>query len=240
MERLSEKELEQLRKLGQLRKFVKTMLAQRIWLLVMIFAGSLIAAVSLLYYRVVTSPERFFSQVTLHFYPKETKLIKACDDRYILQLLNRQAVVNKFHSEDDDPKNGVISVFHDRKKQPNSFTIIFYAPTEAEAIAGVNSFADICIREYVEERTNELQKWKDVFAEKKQDAFNQIQEINDQEEKMLIHLDVISPEEDYERLRMGLGGQQEAKTRLNFSIRSISVRKYAISSLSSITVKNSR
>ncbi len=224
MEKLSEKELEQLRKLGQLRKFVKTILAERLWLLTGIFLASLFVAIALLYYKVVESPERYFSQVTLHFYPKETKLIKACDDRYILQLLNRQTVVNKFRSEGEEPGEGVISIFHDRKKQPNSYTVTLYAPTETEAIAGVNSFAEVCIREYTEERTNDLRRWRDLFAEKKQDVFKQIQQINSQKEQLLVPLEVISPEEDYERLRVTVSGQQEAKTRLSFSIRATAER----------------
>lgn len=223
MEKLSEKELEQLRKLAQLRKFVQTILAERVWLLAAIFLSSLVAVTAMLYYRVVASPERYFSQVNLHFYPKQTDRIKAYDDKYVLQLLNRQTIVNRFHSDSDDNSEGSVSIFYD-KKRPNSYTITLYAHTAEEAINGVNAFAEACVREYTEERTNDLRRWRDVFAEKKEDVFNKIQAINAQKEEMLVPLEVISPEDDYERLRIALSGQQDAKLRLSLSIRSLSER----------------
>ena len=228
----SEQELEKLRQLDKLRKLVQTLLRHHIPLLVISFIlilGGILFSVGL---AVTTSSQRYVSRLTLCFQPKQKGKIGQYDDRYVLQILNRRASRLKFAEsgsrDGTDPRKKVVSeniaVTYDRKL-PHSFNIVLYAGSEREAVDSINDFAKVCIAEYVGERTGDLKKWKSVLEDERKGVMKKIEELNAGISALTVPLHVVTPEKDYERLRLHMNELQSSRTRLSFVMENLTQRK---------------
>ena len=228
----SEQELEKLRHLDKLRKLVRTLLGRHLPLLIvsfiLIFSGILLS-VGL---AVTTSSQRYVSRLMLCFQPKQKGKVGQYDDRYVLQILNRRASRLRFVEsgvqDGSDPRKKVVSeniaVTYDRK-HPHSFSIVLYARSEQEAVDSINDFAKVCIAEYVRERTSDLEKWKKVLDEERKEVVKKIEELNAKIAELTVPLHVVTPEKDYERLRLRINELQASRTRLRFVIENLTRRK---------------
>ena len=223
MDDSSNRELEQLERIEQLRKLVQAILGNHVWLLVVVFFLFLAGLLSFVYMSVTHSEDRYHATIVLHYYPKHTQKIEAYDAKYLVQMFNRQALLHKFYKEVNDELarsksiTNTISISQE-KKQNNSISITLFAKTEKEAIALTNSFAQFCIREYTSERITDLQKWKDALLQQKQDTFKDIQRISMEKDKLIVPLNVVSPEKEYERLRVTLGEMQAELVKLTLLV----------------------
>ena len=230
MEDSTERELEQFERLEQLRKLVQAILSKHIVLLIVVFLLFLAAFLSIIYLKVSHSPDRFKATIILHYFPKKTNKIQSYDSKYLVQMFNRQALLHKFYKEVNDefarskPVANKISIYQERK-QDSSIYISLNTMTPKEAIALTNAFAQFCIREYTSERMTDLQKWKDALLQQKQDTFKDIQRINQEKDRLIIPLNVVSPERDYERLRLSLGEQQAALVKLTLVVTNLQTKK---------------
>ena len=223
MDDFSDRELEQLERIEQLRKLVQTILGNHLCLLIFVFFLFLALFLSFAYMSVEHSMDRFKASIVLHYYPKSTKKIQAYDTKYLVQMFNRQALIHKFYQEEDDEfargkSSGNKLIIEQERKQNNSISITLYARTEKEAIQLTNKFAEFCIREYTSERITDLQKWKDALLQQKQDTFKESQRINLEKDKLIVPLNVVSPEKEYERLRVTLGEKQAALVKLTLVV----------------------
>ena len=223
MDDSSDRELEQLERIEQLRKLVQAILSNYIWLLVVVFVLFLALSLAYSYMSVTRANDRYQATIVLHYYPKNTQRIQSYDAKYLVQMFNRQALIHKFFKEmsDELSANKVSAsriMVGQERKQNNSIIITLYARTENDAITLTNSFAQFCIREYTSERINDLQKWKDALLQQKQDTFKEIQRINLEMDKLTVPLNVASPEKEYERLRFTLGEKQANLVKLTLQV----------------------
>lgn len=222
MEELSGQELEQLRRLelirNQLRIILKSHLVLGLTAFLLLLAGVLVC----LYLRVTLSSSRYIARISMHYYPKQPGKIRPYEENFMFQLFNRPALRAQFFDAvrnrdfDGIAPTGSVMVKVEKKKN-SSFAVVLHARTEKEAVAYTNGYARLCLQEYVKKRTDDLQNWGEVLKQKKHDIFVQIQELNQEKEKLTAPLHIVSPEEDYERLRVGLSERQEALSKLKFS-----------------------
>ena len=96
MDTFSEKELERLKKLEQLRRLLQTILGSHIRLLIVGFVVILALILTLTYLRAVHSPKRYEAQAILYYYPKQTGNIQAYNAKYVLQVLSRNDLRHQF------------------------------------------------------------------------------------------------------------------------------------------------
>ncbi len=223
MDESSDRELEQLEQIEQLRKLIQAILGNHICLLIVVFLFFLALFLTYVYWSVTHSPDRYQASIVLHYFPKETKKIEAYEAKYLVQMFNRQALIHKFFKEMENEFAGSkvaasrIMVWQERREN-SSISLKLYARTEQDAVILTNSFAQFCIREYTSERKTDLERWKDALLQQKQDTFKEIQRINMEMEKLTVPLNVISPEKEYERLRLSMGEKQAALVKLTLLV----------------------
>ncbi|MBO4303310.1 MAG: hypothetical protein J6A21_01855 [Lentisphaeria bacterium] len=230
----TELELEQLRKLDKLRKLLQSILMAHRWLLTTIFflvLGSLLAFVVI---QTKYSPTRYLARLTLCFHPKHKGKLGQYDDKYVARILNRYSTKQAFADQGDGKDvdrmlvADNITITTDRK-QPNNFFIMLYAKSEEKAVTLINEFAAVCVQEYAAERTKDLQQWKTVLEEEKKGVYKQLQDANSAYTKLTVELQMVSPEKDYEQLRLRMGEQQNALARMNSVLQDLQKRKNQIS-----------
>lgn len=229
MEEMSEKELEQLRRLELFRKQALIIMRSHVFLLSAAFVLFLVGVFSLAYMRVQFSSNRYVARLSMHYYPKQPGKIRPYDEKFLLQLFNRPALQARFQSALKKREFGLYPtgavLTHVEKKKNSSFMIVLYARTEAEAVEFINGFAQYCLREYAGKRTQDLKEWESVLQKKKRDVFSQIQKLNQEKEKLTASLQVFSPEKDYERLRGGLSSYHSARMKLSFVVKNLKTRQ---------------
>ncbi len=222
MDDSSDRELEQLERIEQLRKLVQAILGNHICLMIVVFLLFLAIFLAFAYMSVTRSMDRYQATIVLHYYPNNTQKIQSYDTKYLVQMFNRQALIHKFFREMTDETGGKISsnriLVTQERKQNNSISITLFARTDNEAITLTNAFAQFCIREYTSERKTDLEKWRDALLQQKQDTFKEIQRINMEKDKLTVPLNVASPEKEYDRLRFTLGEKQAALVKLTLLV----------------------
>jgi hypothetical protein len=232
MDTFSEKELEQLKKLEQLRRLLQTILKEHVRLLVAVFVIVLIAILLSVYLKAVYSPVRFEAQAMLYYYPKQTANIRPFDPKYVLQVLTRNAMRQQFYrvagAEAGKTKympNQIKITPVERNRVLDCFKITLNAPDAKTAISYTNAFASYCNRAYTEERSSSLQKWKEDLMQKKSDIFNDIRRLDNEKSKLGAPIDIVAPEKDYEQLRQLLTDQRSANTKLGLTVASLEHRR---------------
>ena len=230
MEELSEKELEQLRKLELIRNQLRIILKSHLVLALTAFVLLLGGILAFLYVRVTLSSSRYVARISLHYYPKQPGKIRPYEENYMFQLFNRPALRTQFFEAvqngdfEDVVPTGTVMVKVEKKKN-SSFAVVVHARTEKEAVAYTNGYARLCLQEYARIRTEDLENWGEVLKQKKHDIFTQIEEINREKEKLTAPLHIVSPEDDYERFRVALAERQEALSKLKFSLLNLKKRE---------------
>lgn len=230
MEDLTEKEIEQLRRLDLLRQQIQIILKSHIVLLLIIFALFLGGVLTLIYLQTMFASNRYVARISLHYYPKQPGKIRPYEERFLLQLFNRPAIRYKFNkllnSKEFDGlhPSGNITVEVEKRKN-TSFSVILFARTEQEAVAFTNGYARLCLQEYAEKRTADLKNWDKVLQQKKQDVFKQIQALDQKKAQLISPMQVLSPEKDFERLRTGISAHQTARTKLTFTLENLKAKQ---------------
>lgn len=230
LDREAEREQEQLRKLDKFRKLALTMMGRHVWLILIVFMlilGALLVFVGL---RGTYSPTRYLARLTLCFHPKHQSKIGQYDDKYVMRILNRRITREKFATQGGSasPERKAISqniLISMGRKKSNTFSIELYAGSEDEAVKSINEFAQICIEQYCEERTKDLQQWKSHLEVEKEGLYQDIQKFDSKISDLTLPLQMTSPEKDQERLRRRLNELHNTRTRVNFVLENLQLRK---------------
>ena len=238
----SDRELEQLQKLDKLRKLIQTILGTHWILLVVVFALVLATVLSIVLVSVSYSSSRYLARLNLSYLPKQRGKINPYDEKYVLGILKRQTTRLSFfrHVEakqgkgnDSKPGKGgkrkkppvqQIVIAKDRK-QPHNFSIQLNAASESAAVEMINEFARVCIQEYTKERTQDLRKWKAVLEKERKGISGKIRGCEDQIARLVLPFHVVTPEKEYERIRIQMSEFQTAKFRLNVALENLNIRK---------------
>lgn len=230
MDNASEKEQEQLKRLEQFAKQIQLILKGQILPLTLILILFLIGVSALIYMRVTTADNRYIARLSMHYYPKQTGKITPYEEKFMMKMLNSPALRRKFFTTLNDKRfNGIYShqpiMFKVEKKRNDSFMIVLHAHSKKEAVELTNTFANLCLQEYGERRSGDLKKFESVLQEKKQEVFNQIQQINAEKNGLVAQLQVLTPENDYERLRSELADHQTARGKLRLVHKNLQSRE---------------
>ena len=230
MEKLSRKELERLKKLELLRKLLQSILVKHIRLLLGIFAVALLLVFIFIYLYVTLSPTRYTAEITMYYTPKQSRNIGKYDSKYVLQMLNSQTTRLGFYEEIKDgnannSKKSCRITITTGKKDPNQYFVTVNAATEKDAVNFVNTFADLCIKDYIEERTANLLNWEKALEQKKQDIFKDISQVNQDKQRLGAPLHTSSPDKDIEQLRTIMDDQHSNHTKLSLAIAGLEQRQ---------------
>ena len=236
MDNETEKELEQLRKLDKLRKLIQSILRNHLWMIIVVFGLILTSLLVFIGVRGAHSPTRYLARLTLCFHPKHQGKIGQYDDKYVLRILNRKSILAAFVNQEEAQKRNAqrrkvadnIQIRVDRK-QPHSFSIELHAGSEQDAVTFINEFAEICIREYAQERMRDLRQWKELLEKEKKELYEKIQKCGAEITALTVPLQMSSPEKDYDRLRTRLTELQNTRTRLNYALDNLNRRKAELS-----------
>ena len=249
----TDKELEQLQKLDKLRKLVQTILGAHLTLLFLIFLLVLASVLTIVVMSVTYSSRRYLARLNLCYLPKQKGKISHYDDKYVLDILRRQTTRRNFSQrvdaktgepgEDDTPEKNArvkrkitksdllkrqaarqIKIIR-ASKQSHNFTILLNAASEDDAVELINEFAQVCIQEYVKERTRDLRSRKDVLEKEREGVKEKIKECNSKISQLVMPLHIITPEKEYERIRIQLNEFQTARIRLNVVLENLNTRK---------------
>lgn len=231
MELEQQREEEQLRKVDKLRKLIQAILRTHAVLLVVIFLVVLAAFVAFVAVWSSFSSTRYQAQLTLCFHPKHKGKISHYDDRYLLRILNRRATRDTFtgktRGKEFRRRKKIAENIHINtdRKHPRTFFVELSARSEREAVEAINHFADICIQEYVQERTKDLQQWKKLLNTEKEDVAQTIRNLSSQIAELTTPLQMATPEKDHERLRQHMNELQMSSNRHNYVVENLTLRK---------------
>ena len=177
MDTFSEKELEQLKKLEQLRRLIQTILGAHLRLLIAVFVIILIVILVLVYLSAARSPVRYEAQAMLYYNPKQTSDIRPYNAKYVQQMLTRKELKIKFFKDlkidPDDKWNAPNLILIDpieKNRVLDRFKITIHTAKAQNAIDYTNAFALHCVQAYNEERVASLQDWKNVLLQKKKEG----------------------------------------------------------------------
>ena len=231
MEMEQQREEEQLRKVDKLRKHVQAILRNHTVLLVVIFLVVMAAFAAFVAALSSLSATRYQAHLTLCFHPKHKGKIGHYDDKHLLRILNRRATRESFTGKSKGREfrrrktiSENIHINTDRK-HPQTFFLELSARSEREAVGGINYFADICIKEYIQERTKDLQQWKKLLNAEKEDIAQTIQKLSAQITDLTTPLQMATPEKDHERLRHHMNDLQISSNRQNYVVENLTLRK---------------
>ena len=169
MDESTDKELERLRQLDQLRKLIQLILGGRLIFLGILFSIILAGIIAVIYLRVTRSQTRYVARLSMHYYPKQTGKIKPYEQKFLLQMFNRPALRKNFiralknKEYANSRPTGAVAVKVEKKRNSNNFSIQLKAKTEHEAVEFTNLFAKVCLQEYCNERTRDLKRWEEVL-----------------------------------------------------------------------------
>ncbi len=229
MDTFSEKELERLKKLEQLRRLLQTILGNHLRALVAVFVIILVVILAIVYIKAVYSPERYESQVILYYYPKQTQNISSYNAKYVLQVLARSSVRQQFlqeHGFSGGEKSQavpkiMVAAIEQRNKNVDRFDIRVSSRYKRTAIDLTNEFAEYCIRAYIDDRTANLQEMKNSLLKKKNDIFMNIQRLDREKNSLGAPLNSLAMEKEHEHLRARLSDLRSAHTKLDLTIGSL-------------------
>ena len=225
MEPLSRKEVERLKKLELLRKLIQHILFRHMKLLLCLFISLLLVIFVWMYFYIAMSPMRYCANISLYYYPKQTRNINAFDTKYVLQLIDRQTIRHRFYEETSENGKRVpcVIAITPEKKEKSRYNISLSAGSKQNAVAFANAFADLCVKSYTEERTENLMNWKKVLQQKKQDVFKDISQVNLARHRL--GAPVNAPERDFEQLRSIMDEQNSTHTKLSLTIANLEHRQ---------------
>ncbi|MBQ6352597.1 MAG: hypothetical protein IJJ28_04970, partial [Lentisphaeria bacterium] len=184
------------------------------------------------YLRARFSPERFEASAILYYNPKQTGKISSYNSQYVLQVLARRDIRQKFLRESGldrrdrkkpRPKLTVAAVGQ-RNRNADRFEVRVSSRHYQTAISLTNALAEYCIRAYIENRTANLLKMKQALQQKKNDIFMEIQKLDREKNAMGVPLNSVALDREYEQLRLRIGEQNMAHTRLKLAIGSLEKR----------------
>lgn len=110
-------------------------------------------------------------------------------------------------------------------RQAHNFAILLNAASEEDAVELINEFAQVCIQEYTKERTRDLRNRKNVLENEREGVKEKIKQCNTKISQLVMPLNIITPDKEYERIRIQLNEFQTARVRLTVVLGNLNTRK---------------
>ena len=225
-----EEDAEQLRRLEQYRKLVWVVVQRHYRALLIVFATITCGMMAMYWLNVRLADDRYEAGSALFFYSKQTELIKAMDVRQGFEIFSRRSMMPLLTESMGLPPEKAgslhrrITINYDKNK-PNLVALSARGATVEEALALVNSFADLCVSEYLRFRSQDLQNSQVVLIARKSELNNAIQEYEKEAAALMKALDSVAPGMEAERLRKTLTEQKTLLSEINVQIANEKSRK---------------
>ena len=199
-------EMERLRKLEISRKLLLAILKKHWLLLVLCFFLVTAAGISLLAIETRLSPRRFETRVNLLYFPKKIAKIQSLDDRTLMQIFTRHSTYLKLCGELHLPGESVLSLIQSvevtqHRRQTNLYTVTAADNRAEGAIQKANLFAELCIREYIAFRTDDLERHREVIMGRRLATQDALEKLHQEEAALNRSEMVTSPAEELVRLQ---------------------------------------
>ena len=220
---MSESEREQLRRLALLQKVSKLVLEKWAWLLASVFV---VLAASFSIYLVrhtATSGHRFKAETSLMYAPRQVARIENMSDKQLMSVIGRRSIKRRVASELPMSREELECLTIDldivQARHPgNIFTLTARAPSRQSAIAKVNAYAALLVKEYVAYRKLDLENWRESIMVRKQSMQRQIAELEAEESTVKAGAGVIAPVETLTMLNSMLSDQRRNQSDINVQI----------------------
>lgn len=199
-------EAQQLVTINIYRKLVQAILLKYKFLLLFIFAASTACVLATMKKLVNMSPFHYTAKTSLIFYPKRTSKIGSMDEHQVLRIFSRRIMQQKLaESMNLGREKGNVSDYsieiRQEWKQTNLFSIESHSSNKDDAINAVNLMAQICIKEYVAFRIEDLGKWGETVNTRKMELTESIKKIEDQIAELSQTTKIADPEQEFDRIK---------------------------------------
>lgn len=192
---------------------------------VVIFATVLTAIA----HKVKVSKDRFESTSALIFCPKQNTKIRTMDGQEVMRVLSRYGVLRKLADAlqlppDEVGRLGMDLSIQQELRQKNLFTLTAHAPTRDGAVKKINTYADLCIKEYVSYRMSDLETWMETILVRKKEIQDQISKLEAKESELNHKYGVSNPEGEADRIARVIGDRRQALVEARLQLASVQLK----------------
>ncbi len=229
-------EQEQLQQLNIFRKLIVSLICKYIWILISVFIIASCVTMFFIYRTIINSPTRYTAQTNLQYYPKSTKKVRAFDNQQVMQICTRSQMIPKLAEKlqlapKDQATLGSRLLLRSELLKQNNIIITTTAATEEDAVNMANAFADLCIQEYVNLRTDDLNKWMESIQVRKAEITESMKVAEDKERQLTQDLGIMYPENEVNRLRTSIAQQKHSLNEINIQLANANARKKNVEQL---------
>ncbi len=223
-------EAQQLRTLNIYRKLVQAILLNHKFLLLFIFVVSLACVLATMHRLVSKSPFRYTARTALIYYPKRTSKIGAIDENQVQRIFSRNIMHQKLAESMNLGKGkGSVSDYsvdiRQEWKQRNLYIIETHSSNRDDAINSANLMAQLCIKEYVAFRIEDLGKWGETVNTRKKELSESIKKIEDEIAELSQDTGIADPEQELGRIKNVILQLKNTRTDLQVQLTNSKVSK---------------
>lgn len=220
---MTESEQEQLRRFALMQKLSLLVLAKWGLLLAVVFIFLASSFSAWIVRHTARSGHRYSAVASLMYNPRQVAHISNMSDKQLMQVLCRRSLKRKVGDELELPlpEMECLSIDLDivQERHPsNLFTLTARAPSRPGAVAKVNAYAAVLMREYVAYRTRDLENWRDSIIVRKQSLLKQIAELESEESTLKASAGVVAPVESLTMVNALLSDQRRNQSDLGVQI----------------------
>ena len=226
-------EEEQLRRFNVYRKLTQIILLRHGVRLGIFFVIVFVVILGLLAIRVKNSPERYKAIAKLVYYPKTSSRIDSLDANQLMQQLSRYSLYQQFASGmaiDWMLMQDRLDLAQD-SNHSNWFIITCRSDTAENAVYQANSFAEFCIREYINSRNQELNKWENLFVTQENNIQATLNQITDAMHRIAVNSEVMSPAQEIEKLQATVVEQRIALSEIEVKLKNLKDESASLTAL---------
>ena len=220
---MDREEEQQLKVLNTYRQLIQAILLDHVFILLFVFVVSFACVLATTKKLVTLSHFRYTAKTSLIYYPKRTSKIGAIDENQVLRIFNRNAMQTKLtesmNLESGARSNSDYSVdIRLDYKQKNLYTIEAHSSNRNDAINAANLMAELCIKEYVAFRIEDLGKWGETVNTRKNELSESIKKLEDELAELSRETEVSDPEQELSRYKASLAHLKSTRTDLQVQL----------------------
>ena len=226
-------EEEQLRRFNVYRKLTQIILLRHGVQLGVSFVIIFMVILGILAVKVKNSPERYKAVAKLVYYPKTSSRIDSLDANQLMQQFSRYSLYQQFASGmamDWMEMRDHLDLSQD-SNHTNWFIITCRSDTAENAVYLANSFAEFCIREYINNRNQELSKWDNLFVTQENNIQATLNQITDAMHRIAVNSEVMSPAQEIEKLQSTVVEQRIALSEISVKLNNLKDESASLTAL---------
>ena len=226
-------EEEQLRRFNVYRKLTQIILLRYSVHLGVLFVIAFAVILGILAIRVENSPERYKAVAKLVYYPKTSSRIDSLDANQLMQQLSVYPLYQQFASGmsmDWTTMQDRLDFSQD-PDHTNWFIITSYSDTAENAAYLANSFAEFCIREYINNRNQDLSKLENLFITQENNIQSTLNQITDAMHRIAVNSEVVSPAQEIEKLQSTVVEQRISLSEISVKLNNLKDESSSLTAL---------